>query len=434
MKTILRILTLGIFMTALTAVSGISVFAQDVCAEVEAKQALYKKFTDNYGGTIDQRKSAIESGKQYVSKYGACADDKDIVSYLNTNIPTMEKTIADEEGKAKKGALYTRFDTSIEAVKTNGIKTADVFSSGKEILASEPEFLDVILVLASAGFDQAVANPPVDTYNNDTITYSKMAIEKIEANKPSRTGDYGVKQFAYKAKEYPDAKSNALGMMNYNIGYIMYYRQNKKKEALPFLYKSTQYNSFSKNNPDVYRTIGAWYLEEAIRMDGERDAKVKAAGNKDTEETLALLGVQKGYADRAIDAYARAYKLAKANTKAENKAYTDSLYTKLKELYAFRYNGKTDGIDAFVATVSSKPMPDPTSEVTPVKEEVPATTTNTTSSMTGDTTTAVQPTRPVATATTTKTTTTETNGNKATTTTKTKTVVKKPAPKKKGTR
>ena len=59
-------------------------------------------------------------------------------------------------------------------------------------------------------------------------------------------------------------------------------------------------------------------LEEAIRIDGERDAKVKEAGNKDTEETLAMLGLQKGYADRAIDAYARAYKLAKANTKPDN--------------------------------------------------------------------------------------------------------------------
>ncbi len=42
MKTIFRVLMLGIM---ISAVSAVSVFAQDVCAEVEAKQALYKQFT-----------------------------------------------------------------------------------------------------------------------------------------------------------------------------------------------------------------------------------------------------------------------------------------------------------------------------------------------------------------------------------------------------
>lgn len=431
MKTILRIFTLGIFMTALTAVN----FAQDVCTEVEAKQALYKQITDNYAGTDDKKTIAIDAGKQYVAKYGACADDKAIVEYINKSILPMEAAMKKAKIEGDRNALYTRFDNALTAVKTNGSKTADVFSSGKEILAQEPEFLDVIIVLASAGFDQTIANPPVDTYNNDTITYSKMAIEKIEAGVPSKTKDFGVKQFNYKSKDFPDTKSNALGVMNFNVGYIMYYRQGKdnpakRKEALPYLYKSLQYNSPSKTNPEIYRTIGAWYLEEAIRLDAQRTAAIKAAGNKDTEESLNLLGMQKGYADRAIDAYARAYKLA-ADNKATKKEYKDSLYGKLTELYKFRYDNAA-GIDAFVSTVMSKPMPDPTTAITPVKEAAPTTTTTSTtgSSMTTDTTTATQPTKTTST-TTTKT--TGTNGATKTTTT-TKTTVKKLAPKKKGTR
>jgi hypothetical protein len=153
--------------------------------------------------------------------------------------------------------------------------------------------------------------------------------------------------------------------MNYTVGYIMYNRQDKKKDALPFLYKSTQLNSATKNFPESYRQIGAWYLDEAIRIDTERTTKITAAGNKDTEETLALLGTQKGYAERSIDAYARAYRIASASPQTA-KEYKDALYTKLKELYAFRYDGKTTGIDEFVAGVMSKPMPDPTTTVTPV--------------------------------------------------------------------
>ncbi len=443
MKTIFRVLMLGV-MTAATGAA--SVFAQDVCTEIEAKQALYKQFTDNIPSntakkTIDERKTAVQAGKQYVDKYGACADDKQIVDYLKANVPAMEKRITDEEGIAAKGDLYKRFDAEIDASNVNG-----VFSSGKAILAKEPEFLDVTLTLANSGFDQVEKNPTVNTYNEDVLTYSRTGLQQIEAGKISQTKGYGAKQYSYKTDKYPDGKNNALGALNYNIGYIMYYRQGKdnpakKKEALPYFYKSTQYNSFAKNFPLVYQTIGAWYLDEAIRMDGERQKKITEAGDKDTDETIAMLGMQKGYADRAIDAYARAYSLAKADPK--NKPYADTLYTKLKELYNFRYNGKTDGIDQFVATVMSKPMPAPTTEVTPVTEAVPATTTTTSgaakqSTMTSDdTSTSATDTTDRGKATTTKTsvtTDTKTTPSGTTTTAKPKTVVKKPTPKKKGTR
>lgn len=438
MKTIFRVLMLGIMMSAVTTVS---VFAQDVCAEIEAKQALYKKFTDNYAGTLDQKKSAVEAGDQYIGKYGACADDKAIVDYLNTHLPTMKTFIKTQEGNIAKGALYKSFDTAVDASNV-----PNVFSTGKAILAKEPEFLDVTLALANSGFDQIEKNPTVTTYNEDVLNYSRTGLQQIEAGKKSQTEGYGAKQYSYKTDKYPDGKNNALGALNYNIGYIMYYRQGKdnpakKKEALPYFYKSTQYNSFAKNFPLVYQTIGAWYLDEAIRIDGERQKLIIAADNKDTPETLAMLGMQKGYADRAIDAYARAYSLAKADPK--NKPYADTLYAKLKELYNFRYNGKTEGIDQFVATVMSKPMPAPTTEVTPVTEAVPATTTTTSgaakqSSMTSDdTSTSATDTTDRGKATTTKTSVTtdpKTTPSGTTTTTKPKTVVKKPAPKKKGTR
>lgn len=440
MKTIFRALMLG---TMLTATGAVSVLAQDVCTEVEAKQALYKQFTDNIPAknvtkTLDEQKVAVQAGKQYVEKYGACADDKQIVDYLKTNVPAMEKYITVTEGDIIKQKRYTDFNTAVGASKT-----ADILSTGKAILAVEPDFLDVTIALASAGFDQSVANPPVDTFNNDTITYSKMAIQQIEANKPSSTGDYGVKQYVYKSDKYKDGKSNVLGLMNYNIGYILYYRQGKdnpakKKEALPYFYKATQYNSFSKTNPFVYQTIGAWYLDEAIRIDTERQAALKANGDKDNDATLAMLGTQKGYAERAIDAYARAYSYAKADQK--NAAYATDLYTKLKQLYSFRFN-KADGMDAYIASATSKPLPDPMTEVTPVKED-PATTTTTgttksTALASDNTSTSTASTSGMAKPTGSKT--GGVGGNATTTTVKpaattTKTPAKKPTPKKKGTR
>ncbi|MBA4183326.1 MAG: hypothetical protein H0X49_04855 [Acidobacteria bacterium] len=375
MKTIFRFLALGIFMAVFSAVTVTSSFAQG--DEAAAKKALYDTYIANYDKKeIDKRKIAIDAAKQYVEKYGANAADKEQVDYFKTAIPDLEKGVVEQQklegeaiSKANQQKLFKTFDDANKAKNT-----AVIFSSGKEILAQKPDFLDVNIVLASAGFDQAIANPPVDTYNNDVINYSKAAIQQIEAGKTSVTGEYGAINYVYKDKD------NALGWMNYNIGYIMYYRQNNKKEALPFLYKATQQKSATKNFPDIYRAIGAWYLDEAIKIDKDRKAKIVAAGDKDTDETLAMLANQKGYADRAIDAYARAYKIAK-DDKNSKKEYTDNLYSRLKELYVFRYDGKTVGIDEFVATVQSKPLPDPSVAITPVKDETttpPATTSATT--------------------------------------------------------
>lgn len=412
----------------MTAATAVSVFAQDACtADIEAKQALYKVFTDNLSKkTIEAQEAAVDAGKQYVSKYGTCAEDKQIVDYLNTNLPPMEKAIAAAKKGANQTILINNFNTAVK-----GSKTADILNYGKQLADSDQDLaLDVTITMASAGFDQAVATPPVDTYNNDTINYSKQAIQQLEANKTSKTGDYGVNQYSYKTDKF-GGKENALGLMNYNIGYIMYYRQGKtdpamKKAALPYLYKATQYNAFSKTDPFVYQSIGAWYLDESIRLDAQRLAKVKEAGNKDTDETLSLLGMEKAYAERSIDAYARAYKLA------TDTARKNALYDKLKQLYSFRYD-KTDGIDAYVATVTNNPMPDPTTEPTPVKEAAPATPTTTSgSAMTSDTTS--ENTAGMTKPTGAKGAVTTTAKPAAATTAKPKAAAKTPAPKKKATR
>ncbi len=450
MKTIYRVLVLGILMTAFTAVIVTPTFAQDGQAE---KVALYKKYTDNFDKPeIEKKKIAIEAGKQYIEKYGANAEDKDQVDYLKTAVPQLEEVVKKVEGDKVKNDRLKRFDAAVR-----GKNTADSFTVGKEVLANEPADstipLDVEIVLASLGFDQAVTK--VDTYNNDAVNYAKSVIQKLEAGKTSK--NFGAFQYEYKNKD------NALGWMNYTIGYITYYRQDKKNESLPFLYKATQLNSDTKKFSDIYRIIGLWYLEEALRIDKDRLAKITAAENKDTDETLSLLALQKGYADRSIDGYARAYSIASAPGSTATKEYKDGLYSKLQDLYKFRYDGKVQGIDAFVATVMSKPMPNPATAVTPVAAETtttatttttPTTTTPTTITTTPSTTkpspTPTPTTKPATTPTTTKPSTTPATKPTSTTTTpktdvnssnqstttpaKSKTPAKKAATKKKRTR
>jgi len=429
MKTIFRALALALLLTAFSAAAVTPIFAQD---GLEENVALYKKYTENFNGTIAQKKIAVEAGKQYIEKYGSNADYAPQIDYLKKDVPRLEKAVAAIEAKEAKGALATRFDT---AVRANNV--AESFSTGKQILAGNPDFVDVYLVLASAGFDQATLPTPVDTYNTDTVSYAKTAIEKIEAGKPSTTGDWGAVSYAYKNDKFADGKSNALGSMNYNIGYIMYFRQNQKKEALPYFYKSLQYNSPAKNNPTVYQAIGASYFDEAKRLGQESADKYKAASNTETEESKAAFALAKGYADRAIDAYARAYKIAGSNP-ATKKEYKDGLYRIIQDLYKFRYEGKIEGIDAYIASVMNKPMLDPTIAVTPVVEATPAVSTSSlsnssTTTVDGGAGTANGAAKSTATAKTSTPAVTATTV-KTTVVTKTKTSVKKPAPKKKGTR
>jgi hypothetical protein len=355
----------------------------------------------------------------------------------------MEAAIKKEEQAVGEKAVIDRFNTSAKAKNTS-----EIIASGKELVAKKPELIDVNITMAAAGFEQTLLNPPVNTYNDEVISQAKTVIQQLESGKTS-TG-YGAFTYSCPKDKFPDCKSYTLGAMNYAIGYITYYRQNNKQAALPYFYKSTQYNSFSKIDPTVYQAIGAWYLDEAIKIDKARQEILKTT-KTDNEETLGMVGTQKGYADRAIDAYSRAYKYAK-DDKLQKKEYVDGLYTRLKEIYAFRFDNKVEGIDAYIASVQSKPMPDPTTPITPVKEETPApaatTTSSTTTTMTPDTTKpATKPvTNTTAPNTTTKpatapvkkptsTTTTKTsNTSNVSDTTSVKPAAKKTTPKKKGTR
>ncbi|MEO8074272.1 MAG: hypothetical protein ABI686_13620 [Acidobacteriota bacterium] len=449
MKTIYRVLVFGLLTMALTAVTATSLFAQDdPCTNVEAKQAVYKKFTDNFASKVlAQRKTAVEAGKEYVEKYGNCPDDKEIVAYLNKNVPVIEKGIAGEEANKVVEDRYNRFNTAIKAKNT-----ADIYSVGKEILATDPNLVDVMLVLATAGYDQASAKTPDDKYNNEVINYATMAVQKIESGAKSVTGDYGVLTYAYKDKD------NAVGWMNYIIGYIDYYRMSKKTEGLTYFYKASQASSTTKTNPFLYQTIGLYYRGEVVRLGEDIAAKLKANNNQANDEIKSLIAMQKGYADRAIDAYARAYKLSDAS----NKQYKDGLYESVKEIYTLRFEGKTDGVDAYIANLTSKPLPDPASKVEPVVEEDAATATNSVPAATNTAPAATPSKTPASNTTKPPTTTTKTPAPSTTkpaatpdskkppvtpmsstttketptkvTVTKDNTSAKKPAPKKKGTR
>ena len=118
-------------------------------------------------------------------------------------------------------------------------------------------------------------------------------------------------QFAYKTKE------NALGWLNYTIGYITYFDKGDKKGALPFLYKAAYNGVDTKKLPQIYGILGDFYFDEVKRLGEEIRVKTVAANAAATPEaktaliaeTKVLIAQLKGYAERALDAYGRAKSL-----------------------------------------------------------------------------------------------------------------------------
>lgn len=420
MKTVYKVLGSGALAIAFAFSASTTSFAQDN----PEKEKLYNDFVACYKETDPVKKDACYAiAKQYLDKFGTIQDE--YTAFVQKRYDTYSKDKA-------KGALFTRFNTATKSVET--VNPDEAFASGREIYSQNPDLIDVPIVLASIGFDNAVAKTPNDKYNGDTINYAKTVIQQLESGKTST--NYGANAYVYKNTAFPDTKSNTLGWMNYTIGYIMYNRQNMKKEALPYLYKATQFNSGTKANPQIYQLIGNFYVDEFIRLDKERTDKIAAAGNADTDETKALLALQKGYADRAVEAFARAHKVASSDPK--DKAYKDSLLNRVKELYGIRFDNNMTGFDAYLASVSNRPLTDPTTAVVPVVEAAPATTsTNTPAGATSMTNTSVAP---ASTARTTGGTSTAVNGSATTPAVKpaATTTTKKPAAKtpvkKKGTR
>jgi hypothetical protein len=169
--------------------------------------------------------------------------------------------------------------------------------------------------------------------------------------------------------------------MYYTVGYINFFDKNNKKEGLSYLYKATQVNSDTKSNPVVYETIGAYYFDDVRRLAKEiQDLAAKQSPDNTEEQATQLVneikakvGLVNGTAEAAIGAYARAYTFAK-NKKdpVSPKAYVDSLYKNLQDLYKVRFN-KTDGFDAYIASTVNKPMPNPLSPIVPINDAEPAT-------------------------------------------------------------
>lgn len=447
MKTIFRFLSLGVLATAFIAAGSVAIFAQDpACADTEAQTKLQDTVRAKYKGSVADRKEAISAAKELLGKYGTCEFSKEFNEYLKSKMEGWEKALIDMQKADDRKAILGRFDAGIQ-----GKKWDDVYAAGNEFAAKfsdDPVYINIIIPMGLIGFSESYPPGKNYKYNSDTVKYAKIALDKVKSGVKSTkpNGAFGAFQFEC-------TKDDCISQLTYGLGYITYYAQDNKQAALPYFYEVTKLPGVHKENPAIYGTFGDYYFVDVKRLADEVQAMIKAQSPTDPDDVKmkkdadikAKIALLNGYSERALDAYSRAYKFAKGDTPAA-KTYKDNIYKQIQSLYNVRF-AKEEGVDAWISAAVVKPLPDPTSTVTPIADPEPVTTTTGTAPTTASPTTttakpaATVPVKPATTAAPKPTSTVKGNGAAATSPAESQTAekakvvpVKAVAVKKKGTR
>ena len=294
---------------------------QDQCAQ-PAKDALYQAFRDNRQS--DQAK-AYDAAKKYL----ACPAGE-VTEATTKIIDYLKKWVtAYEEGSKK--IKYRQY-------LYNEQKYVEAYALGKEILATEPENLKVLVDLGASGYLVAPLNNA--GLSAEAVAHATRALQMIEAGKVVDNW------------EPLQSKDVAVAYLNYTIGALTL--QQNPAAALKNLIKSAQFETPLKKSPYTYAYIAGAYETGPYAKLSDEYTKLYKDKDETPESKLALANIHQ-IVDRMIDGYARAVALSGADAKftAQKPVWQESLTT----WYKFRNADKTDGMNELVAGILAKPLP-----------------------------------------------------------------------------
>lgn len=366
MKSFFRNITFA----AMLSVLAIASFAQTTTTpapaagcDLTAINALDVKIRDlQKGKDVESRRQLIEASKQYLAKFKDCkAEEAVLLDYLGKKVPEWETNLGDVVQKQEIAVLEKPFLAAV-----NSKNWDQAYVTGKALIAKFPEKRSTLLVLGSIGLDETAKTPRNTKYNDDTLRYAKMAIADLEANKTFDA--FGTKDLGYPNKE------DALGWMNWTVGYILLFDKKQHKEAMPYLYKATQVNSSTKENNLVYAALGDAALDDYNKINTEIEAFKLTQSASDPDDVKqqkidalkAKSALSLGAAERVLDYWARAYTMAKR----QNKPNAPGLYKLVQDLYQRRFEN-TNGIDAWISARTAQPVPNPSTPIQPVVDTAP---------------------------------------------------------------
>ncbi len=381
-----RFAGIGSLLVLALAVGAVTVSAQATCDDYETYAELDGKVRENFGNDKTV-KVAIDAGKELLEKFGTCADYKDFADWVKAQMPKWEARYAEWVEWEWRRPRIEKFDGGIQKKRYD-----DVYSAGKELVERYPDNVHYLLPLGLIGLYETYNNN--FKYNDDTIRFAKMAIEKFKAGKGEpkmHNGKPVVDEDGsnlYGAFQFERTREEAISEMTYGLAHIYYYAKKDPQTALRYYYEAAQLPGPYSKQPRLYTTVGAYYLEQASPIGRQiasliekQKAKVaeaqKATEAADIErfeaelealdaEIKGKIALFNGYTERALDAFGRAYKVADDKVASEKQLKAE-VYKQLQDLYQRRFpDGAKMGLDSYISSMVSEPMPNPTSEVTPV--------------------------------------------------------------------
>jgi hypothetical protein len=308
-------------------------------ADEAAKAALYDKWRNNRNGDAAAQKSAYEAGQEYLQKYGA---DNDVY------VKAVQKWVTNYEKATRE------FEYSV-ALKDQKYDRA--FVLGKEIIALQPERVDIPLVLGWSGYLASTKNN--DSFNTEAAAYARQALQRIESGRQPMVLDANGKEVVSWAPF--TSREDAIGGLNFALGSFAT-KLKKPEEAAVYFHKAAQQQTgFTGKEPSTYANLGGAYAQFAEYKKLIQDYQTlvtKDANAAGSDEAKAILARLDPMTDRIIDAYARA--IALAGTNANYATAKADWMKRLTDFYKFRNNNADTGLNEFVASVLSKPMPSAT--------------------------------------------------------------------------
>jgi hypothetical protein len=311
---------------------------QDAACTDDAKTALYQSFLSHL--KTDQPK-AYEEAKKYL----ACPAPAEVTEAQQKIIDYLKNFVSKYDEATRK--------TSYRDLLYNKQKYPEAYAAGKEILATEPENLQVLVDLGT----NAYLLPPLKnaSLTAEGLGYAQKALALLDSGKTLDKWD-------------PlGSKDVAVAYLNYSIGTLTL--EKDPSNSLKNLLKSAQFETPLKKSPYTYAYIAGAY-ETGPYAKLSEEYKTCCSGKDETPDSKLKLANINQIIDRMIDAYARAVALAAADAKfAQAKTgWNESLTT----WYKYRNSDKTDGLDQLVAGVLAKPLPPEPTPLTSLPATTPA--------------------------------------------------------------
>lgn len=379
MKTIIRSTGMGFLLAGVFAVGGMTAYAQNPCEDYDGNATLDTTIRENYPNDAT-KPVAIKAAKEYIEKYGSCEAFKDFADWLKPQVPKWEERVKFNEAAEWLKPRFKKFDDGI-----NASNWEQVYTVGGEIIAKYPagqvdkvtgfDSIDQAVTLGLIGLTASYSNNM--SFNDRALSNARTALNLLKGGVKStkQNGNFGVLSFER-------SREDAISELTYTVGYINYWDKKDKKAGVANFYEVAQLPGSFKTQPAVYATIGEFYRDEILSLTKELAELSTKLNALTVEEEKVQLDAQikekealfNGYAERAMDAYGRAYTLASDKT-PEGKKYKEGLFSTISGLYELRFQ-KKDGINTWITTATAKPLPNPATDVEPIKDPEPAPTTS----------------------------------------------------------